>query len=83
MVEAVAAVVVAVVAVAVAAAAAVEAVAAVVTNAVTVAQRQFAQTATNWLSTRRPIVTHSQQTRTIFYLVQAPQTRLTGTGVPQ
>jgi hypothetical protein len=50
----------------VAAVAAVEVVVAAVTNAVTMAQRQFAQTATNWSSTRRPIVTRSQQTRTKF-----------------
>ena len=73
MVEAVVAAVVAAVAVAVAVAAAVEAVAAAVTNAVTMAQRRFAQTATNWSSTQHPIVTRSQQTRTKF---------LTGTSPP-
>jgi hypothetical protein len=35
-------------------------------NAVIKAPRQFAQTATNWSSTRCPIVTRSQQTRTRF-----------------
>jgi hypothetical protein len=62
----VAAAVVAAVAAAVAAAATVEAMAAAVTNAVIMAQRQFSQTATNWLSTWRPIVIRSQQTRNKF-----------------
>ncbi len=38
----------------------------VVTNAMTKAPRQFSQTATNWSFMWRPIVSHSQQTRTRF-----------------
>ncbi len=56
----------AVVAAAVVAAAVVAAVEVAVTNAVTKAPRRFAQNATNRSSTQRPIVTHSQQTRTRF-----------------
>jgi hypothetical protein len=63
---AVAVAVAAIVVAAVVAAAVVAAVEAAVTKAVTKTPRRFAQTATNWLSTRRLIVTGSQQTRTRF-----------------
>ncbi len=67
---------------AVAAAAVVAAVAAAVTDAVTKPPRQFAQTATNWSSMRRPIVSHSQQTRTRFQPGTSPPNWIDREGGP-